>query len=33
MKYAGFTAFSTEQSDGILTVTFDFGTVNAQGIN
>ena len=31
MKYAGFTTFSTEQSEGILTVTFDFGAVNVQG--
>ena len=31
MKYEGFNTFSTEQSDGILTVTFDFGTVNLQG--
>ncbi|PMN90523.1 enoyl-CoA hydratase/isomerase family protein [Enterovibrio norvegicus] len=31
MKYAGFTTFTTEQSNGILTVTFNFGTVNLQG--
>lgn len=31
MKYAGFTTFKTEQNEGILTVTFDFGTVNVQG--
>ncbi|MBE1274049.1 enoyl-CoA hydratase/isomerase family protein [Enterovibrio baiacu] len=31
MKYAGFTTFTTEQNNGILTVTFDFGTVNVQG--
>ena len=31
MKYAGFQTFTTEQKDGILTVTFDFGTVNVQG--
>ena len=31
MKYAGFTTFTTEQNDGILTVTFDFGSVNVQG--
>ncbi|MEM9386602.1 MAG: enoyl-CoA hydratase/isomerase family protein [Pseudomonadota bacterium] len=32
MKYAGFTTFKTEHKDeGILTVTFDFGTVNVQG--
>lgn len=31
MKYAGFTTFSTQQDGGILTVTFDFGTVNVQG--
>ena len=31
MKYAGFTTFTTEQQNGILTVTFDFGSVNVQG--
>ncbi|PMH45351.1 enoyl-CoA hydratase [Vibrio sp. 10N.286.49.B3] len=31
MKYAGFQTFKTQQQDGILTVTFDFGTVNVQG--
>lgn len=31
MKYAGFQTFKTEQQDGILTVTFDFGPVNVQG--
>ncbi|WP_117232752.1 enoyl-CoA hydratase/isomerase family protein [Vibrio maerlii] len=31
MKYAGFQTFTTVQQDGILTVTFDFGTVNVQG--
>lgn len=31
MKYAEFQTFTTEQKDGILTVTFDFGTVNVQG--
>ncbi|MEI8608123.1 enoyl-CoA hydratase/isomerase family protein [Enterovibrio sp. Hal110] len=31
MKYAGFTTFTTEQNNGILTVTFNFGTVNLQG--
>ncbi|MGF1706460.1 enoyl-CoA hydratase/isomerase family protein [Enterovibrio baiacu] len=31
MKYAGFTTFTTEQNNGVLTVTFDFGTVNVQG--
>ena len=31
MKYDGFTTFKATQSDGILTVTFDFGTVNVQG--
>lgn len=31
MKYEGFTTFSTSRNDGILTVTFDFGTVNVQG--
>lgn len=31
MKYAGFTTFTTEQNAGILTVTFNFGTVNVQG--
>ncbi|MEO9468756.1 enoyl-CoA hydratase/isomerase family protein [Parasphingorhabdus sp.] len=31
MKYEGFTTFSTNQDGAILTVTFDFGTVNVQG--
>ncbi|WP_434763981.1 enoyl-CoA hydratase/isomerase family protein [Vibrio fortis] len=31
MKYSGFQTFTTEKKDGILTVTFDFGTVNVQG--
>ena len=31
MKYAGFTTFKAEKEGGILTVTFDFGTVNVQG--
>lgn len=31
MKYEGFTTFTTEQNGAILTVTFDFGTVNVQG--
>ena len=31
MKYEGFTTFSVDKTDGILTVTFDFGTVNVQG--
>ena len=31
MKYAGFQTFTTEQNDGVLTVTFDFGSVNVQG--
>lgn len=31
MQYKGFTTFTTSHSDGILTVTFDFGTVNVQG--
>ena len=31
MQYAGFTTFTTEQAGAILTVTFDFGTVNVQG--
>ena len=31
MKYEGFTTFTVQQSDAILTVTFDFGTVNVQG--
>ncbi|MEM9604724.1 MAG: enoyl-CoA hydratase/isomerase family protein [Pseudomonadota bacterium] len=31
MKYAGFSTFTTEQHDGILTVTFNFGSVNVQG--
>lgn len=31
MKYEGFTTFTAQQSEGILTITFDFGTVNVQG--
>lgn len=31
MKYEGFTTFTTEQQDGILTVTFDYPPVNVQG--
>ncbi|MEM7503871.1 MAG: enoyl-CoA hydratase/isomerase family protein [Pseudomonadota bacterium] len=31
MKYEGFTTFGAEQSDNVLTVTFDFGSVNVQG--
>jgi len=31
MKYANFQTFTTEQQEGILTVTFDFGSVNVQG--
>jgi len=31
MKYAGFQTFTTKQTNGVLTVTFDFGTVNVQG--
>ncbi|MEO0437710.1 MAG: enoyl-CoA hydratase/isomerase family protein [Pseudomonadota bacterium] len=31
MKYEGFTTFTTSQSAGVLTVTFDFGSVNVQG--
>ena len=31
MKYEGFTTFSATQSDHILTITFDFGSVNVQG--
>ncbi|MEL6481525.1 MAG: enoyl-CoA hydratase/isomerase family protein [Pseudomonadota bacterium] len=31
MKYQGFTTLKAEQEGGILTVTFDFGTVNVQG--
>lgn len=31
MKYEGFQTFTTEQDSGILTVTFDFGSVNVQG--
>lgn len=31
MKYEGFQTFKAVQNDGILTVTFDFGTVNVQG--
>ena len=31
MKYEGFTTLTTEQNEGILTVTFNFGSVNVQG--
>ena len=31
MKYEGFTTFSVERNEGVMTVTFDFGTVNVQG--
>ncbi|MEM6266570.1 MAG: enoyl-CoA hydratase/isomerase family protein [Pseudomonadota bacterium] len=31
MKYEGFTTFSVSQDAGVMTVTFDFGTVNVQG--
>ena len=31
MKYEGFTTFKAEQREGVLTVTFGFGTVNVQG--
>lgn len=31
MKYSGFTTFKAAAKNGILTVTFDFGTVNVQG--
>ncbi|MEM1082158.1 MAG: enoyl-CoA hydratase/isomerase family protein, partial [Pseudomonadota bacterium] len=31
MKYTDFTTFTTEQRDGILYVTFNYGTVNVQG--
>jgi len=31
MKYEGFTTFKAEQNEGVLTVTFNFGTVNVQG--
>ncbi|KKD61235.1 enoyl-CoA hydratase [Grimontia sp. AD028] len=31
MAYEGYTTFSAIQEEGILTVTFDFGTVNVQG--
>ena len=31
MKYEGFTTFTTENNEGILTVTFNFGSVNVQG--
>ena len=32
MKYEGFTTFTTEKKDGILTVTFDYPPVNVQGL-
>ncbi|CDT76862.1 Enoyl-CoA hydratase/isomerase family protein [Vibrio coralliirubri] len=31
MAYQGYTTFKDQAEDGILTVTFDFGTVNVQG--
>ncbi|MEZ8408120.1 enoyl-CoA hydratase/isomerase family protein [Vibrio splendidus] len=31
MAYQGYTTFKVQAEDGILTVTFDFGTVNVQG--
>lgn len=31
MQYQGFTTFNVQQSDGVLTVTFDFPPVNVQG--
>ena len=31
MNYTGYTTFKTEQSEGVLTVTFDFPPVNLQG--
>ncbi|MEZ8721905.1 enoyl-CoA hydratase/isomerase family protein [Vibrio pomeroyi] len=31
MAYQGYTTFKAQAEDGILTVTFDFGTVNVQG--
>nr|WP_283107855.1 hypothetical protein [Shewanella basaltis] len=31
MKYQGYTTFKASQEGAILTVTFDFGTVNVQG--
>ncbi|MEM8995024.1 MAG: enoyl-CoA hydratase/isomerase family protein [Acidobacteriota bacterium] len=31
MKYEGFTTFTAEQQDGVLTVTFDYPPVNLQG--
>ncbi|MFS1419319.1 enoyl-CoA hydratase/isomerase family protein [Vibrio splendidus] len=31
MAYQGYTTFKAQAKDGILTVTFDFGTVNVQG--
>ena len=31
MKYEGFTTFTTEGKDGVLTVTFDYPPVNVQG--
>lgn len=32
MKYEGFTTFTTEEKDGVLTVTFDYPPVNVQGL-
>ncbi|MEZ8467051.1 enoyl-CoA hydratase/isomerase family protein [Vibrio splendidus] len=31
MAYQGYTTFKAQAEDGVLTVTFDFGTVNVQG--
>jgi len=31
MNYNNFTTFKTSANEGVLTVTFDFGTVNVQG--
>ena len=31
MKYEGFTTFRVAKNAGVMTVTFDFGTVNVQG--
>lgn len=31
MKYEGFQTFKAEQKEGVLTITFDFGSVNVQG--
>lgn len=32
MKYQGFTTFTTDKEDGVLTVTFDYPPVNVQGL-